>query len=143
MFARGRLAQRNRVGNAFEVGGGDVTHVHVDADVALANGLQLQRLVGLDHHVHGARQELRRGAQALRIDGRLDQVHHDHVVRAQIARHVDGDVAHQAAVVEDHVVHEHRREAPGMAMLARMAVARSPLSSTTMLPVTMSVATAR
>ena len=33
--------------------------------------------------------------------------------------------------------------APGMAMLARMAVARSPLSSTTILPVTMSVATAR
>ena len=30
-----------------------------------------------------------------------------------------------------------------MAMLARMAVARSPFSSTTILPVTMSVATAR
>ena len=34
-------------------------------------------------------------------------------------------------------------KAPGMAMLARIAVARSPLSSTTISPVTMSVATAR
>ena len=33
--------------------------------------------------------------------------------------------------------------APGIAMLARMAVARSPLFRTTMSPVTMSVATAR
>ena len=33
--------------------------------------------------------------------------------------------------------------APGIAMLARMAVARSPSFSTTILPVTMSVATAR
>ena len=33
--------------------------------------------------------------------------------------------------------------APGIAMLARIAVARSPLSSTTISPVTMSVATAR
>ena len=33
--------------------------------------------------------------------------------------------------------------APGMAMLARIAVAMSPLSSTTIWPLTMSVATAR
>ena len=101
MFARGGLAQRNGVGNALEIGGGDVAHLHVDAHVARANGLQLQRLVGLDHHVHGAAQQLRRGAQAFRIDGRLDQVHDDDEVRAQVARHVDGDVPHQAAVIED------------------------------------------
>ena len=34
-------------------------------------------------------------------------------------------------------------KAPGIAMLARMAVARSPSFSTTILPLTMSVATAR
>src|SRR6185503_17621630 len=103
--ARGGFTQRYGVGNTLEVRGGDVAHFHVDAHVARPDGLQLQRLVGLDHHVHGAAQQLRRGAQALRIDVRLHQVHDDDVVGAQVARHVDGNVPHQAAVVEDVVVH--------------------------------------
>ena len=72
--------------------------------------LQLQRLVGFDHDVHRAAQELGRAPQPVRIRRGLDEIHDDDDVGAQVARDVDRNVADQPAVRQDLVVHDDRRE---------------------------------
>jgi hypothetical protein len=74
---------------------------------------------------------------------RLDEVDDDDDVGAGVARDVDRDVPHHAAVREDVGIEHDGEKAPGIAMLARIAIAMSPWSRTTMSPVIMSVATAR
>ena len=50
---------------------------------------QLQCLVGIDHHVHRAAEQLRRALQVQRIRRRFDQIHDDDHVGAQVARNID------------------------------------------------------
>ena len=108
-----RFTQRDRFGYAREVGGTDVAHRHVDADVAFRQGLELRDLVGFEHHVHAARQQLGGLDQPLRRSGRLDQVHDDHDVRAGLTCDVDGNVTDHSAVGEDVSITGDWRERPG------------------------------
>ncbi len=61
------LAERNRLRHALEIRGGDVAHDHVDADVPVRQGVQLQVLVGHDAHVGAAQHQLGRGLQLLAL----------------------------------------------------------------------------
>ena len=108
-----RFTQRDRFGYAREVGGTDVAHRHVDTYVAFRQGLELRDLVGFEHHVHAARQQLGSLDQPLRRSGRLDQVHDDHDVRAGLTCDVDGNVTDHSAVGEDVSITGDWRERPG------------------------------
>ena len=108
--ARGLFAERNGFGHALEIGRRDVAHDHVDADVAIRQRFELQVLVGHDHDVRAAAEQLRRGLQLLALDLFLDQVDDDDHVRTEVASDVDRDVADHAAVGEDVLVGHDGRE---------------------------------
>ena len=84
-----------------------------------------------------------RALQVLSRYLRLLQVRDDHDVRAQLTRDIDGQVAGHAAVSQHLAVLHHRRERTGNRHARPHRSRQIAGPSTTMSPVTMSVATAR
>ena len=107
----GRLfPKRNRVRYALEVRRGDVTHDDVDADVPVRQAFQLQIFIGHDANVGAAQNQLRGGLQLLALELLFDEIDDDDDVGTQLACHVHRDVADHAAVRENVLISDDRRE---------------------------------
>ena len=108
-----RFTERDRFAYAHEVGGTDVPGRNVDEDVSLGQRSELRALVGHEHYVHAAHEQLGGLDEPLRRSGRLDEVHDDDDVRTGLAGYVHGNVADHSAVREDVLVDGDRCERPG------------------------------
>src|SRR5262249_24720390 len=107
------LAKGDGLRGALEVCRADVTQVHVDAHVLRRQGLQLDALVLLHHHVVAARDQADRPGQVVACHGGLDEVDGDDHVGAGVTCDVDGQVTHHEAVRQDVLFGDHGRKGTG------------------------------